>query len=439
MNKQITQAINLMRQHPFYAVVSIVGTAVTVAFIMVVVMIYDFRTADIDPESDRSHLMYTGKGRTARRDNTNVSSGMGRVAWEALFEGLPGVEDATWYAALDKSVCSLPASSERHNLLVRSVAANWFTFFRYDFVAGRSFTQAEYDMGRSAYRESASEFHEMEAVDNPGLRSVVITEHVARLLFGSAAEAVGKVFWIDFHPSTVVGVVRDVSSIFQTAYADAFQPFTLYNEDEAQYWTGGLGGVRLGVLKLSGGTRPDDVRAEVARRETLLNDRGLEYTFRMEQLYTHTDYTFFRDTTVDARLVYVLLIVVLLVVPAVSISGLMNAQTQGRLSEIAVRKAYGASNFSILCRFVGEGLVSTLIGGVAGYALSCLLVWAGRVWLFGSGGTDLSGISLSGSLLFRPALFVAVLCVCFVFNLLSVLLPAWLAVRRPIAPTLKGE
>lgn len=439
MKQIILQAINRMRRQPFYAVVSILGTAVTVAFIMVVVMIYDFRTADIAPEADRSLLMYTDIGRTARRDGTNVAEGMGRVAWEALFEGLPGVEETTWYAALSRSVCSLPASSERHSLLVRSVAADWFRFFRYEFVAGRPFTQAEYDRARGAYRPGKSEFHEQDAVNNPGLRCVVLTEHVARRLFGSAHEAVGKVFWVDFHPSTVVGVVRSVSSIFQTAYADAFQPFTLVPEDNKQYWTGGLGGVRRGVLKLSPGTRPDEVRAEVERREAALNAGGLEYTFHMQRLYTHTDYTFFRDTQTDARLVYALLVIVLLVVPAVSISGLMNAQAQGRLSEIAIRKAYGASRASILCRFASEGMVGTLLGGAAGYALACLLVWAGRVWLFGSGGTDLSGITLGGGLLFRPGLFAAVLAVCLAFNLLSVLLPVWLAVRRNIVVTLKGE
>lgn len=439
MKKTILQAISLMRQHPFYAVVSIMGTAVTVAFIMVVVMIYDFRTADIRPEPDRSRLVYTDTGLTARQDGTNVNEGMGRLAWETLFTDLPGVEETTWYATLEKSVCSLPASSERHSYLVRSVAANWFTFFTYDFVAGRPFTQEEYDLGRAAYRDGNSEFHEKDAVANPGLRNVVLTEHVARQLFGSAQAAIGQVFWVNFHPSTVVGVVRDVSSIFQTAYADAFQPFSLVLEENVQYWTGGLGGVRRGVLKLASGTRLDEVQNEVKRRETQLNNSGAEYTFRMRKLYTHTDYTFFRDTQVDARLVYVLLIIVLLVVPAVSISGLMNAQTQGRLSEIAIRKAYGASNLSVLGRFLAEGLVGTLIGGVLGYALSCVLVWMGRVWLFGSGSTDLSGISLDGGLLFRPGLFLSVFAVCLVFNLLSVLLPAFLAVRRNIVVTLKGE
>ena len=90
MKQLLLQAFNLIRQNPFYATISIIGTAVTIAFVMVVVMIYDFRTMDMAPESDRSDMMYTGSGMTYRKlDHTNQNSGMGRKAFEALFSELP--------------------------------------------------------------------------------------------------------------------------------------------------------------------------------------------------------------------------------------------------------------------------------------------------------------------------------------------------------------
>ena len=89
MKQLLLQAFNLIRQNPFYATISIIGTAVTIAFVMVVVMIYDFRTMDMAPESDRSDMMYTGSGMTYRKlDHTNQNSGMGRKAFEALFSEL---------------------------------------------------------------------------------------------------------------------------------------------------------------------------------------------------------------------------------------------------------------------------------------------------------------------------------------------------------------
>lgn len=434
------QILNLLRQNPFHAAVCVIGTAVTIAFVMVVAMIYDFRTADMAPEADRSRMMYTGTGRTEMAaDGTMRASGMGRVAFEALFDSLPGVEALTWYGQFSRSVCSLPATADRYPYLARYVAANWFRFFSYRLLAGRTFTQEEYDAARQSFVETTGDsWRNRKPSSDQRHRVVVLTEHVAAQLFGGAAEAVGKVMWIDFMPARVVGVVADVSSIFQTAYAEVFLPFSLVNERAAQSWTNELGGVRRGVLRLKPGTSPQSIRAEVERREALLNSTGLEYRFHMERMYTHTEYTFFRDTQIDARLLYALLVLVLMVVPAISISGLMNAQMQSRLSEIAVRKAYGASGLSIIGRLFSESLLTTLMGGVVGYLLSCLLVWMGRAWLFGLGGTVLTGIAVDGSLLMRPALFLTVLAVCVVFNALSVLLPAWIAVRRNISSTLKG-
>lgn len=272
-------------------------------------------------------------------------------------------------------------------------------------------------------------------------RFVVITEHLARQLFGEAGRAVGGEMLLDFQPVRVAGVVRDVSSIFQTAYAEVWEPFTLLNEREqyAVKETGGLIGYHYPVMRMKKDARADDIRAEISRRMDRLNQSsGGEYVLSDPQIHTHTEYTFFRGSSIDARLVYVLLLVVLLVVPAVGISGLVHAQMQSRLSEIAIRKAYGATNADIIGRLFLESLGTTLTGGLLGYGLSCLLVVAGSTWLFGTGGVEASGIVLGGDLLFRPVLFGTVLLACLVFNALSTLLPAWMAVRRNIAFTLVG-
>lgn len=418
MKQLFSQALHLMRQNPFHTVISIIGTAVTIAFVMVVVMIYDFRTTDMSPESDRSHIMYTGHGKTYRKlDHTNGNTGMGRMAFEPLLTDLPGVKEVTWFQGVAKTPCNLAASNETFTYFVRPVAANWFRFFDYEFIAGRPFTQEEYDARRWVS---------------------VLTESVALQLFGTT-DAVGKEYMNNFSPTKVVGVVKDVNAIFQTAYADVFIPFSLKNEDSYSSWTGGLGGIRLGLLKLEPGTSPDAIRREVQRRQDRLNSSTAEYAFELNELYTHDEYTFFRGKDISAPLVYGMLVMILLIVPAINISGMTHAQMQGRITEIAVRKAYGASRASVMLRLFSESLLTTFLGGVLGYLLSCLMVCVGRAWLFGSGDVELSGISLGGGLLLRPGLFVLVFAVCVVFNLLSVLLPAWIATRRNIAVTIKGE
>ncbi len=418
MKQLVSQAVNLMRQNPFHTVISVAGTAVTIAFVMVVVMIYDFRTADMAPESDRSHIMYTGRGMTYRKqDHTDGNTGMGRIAFEALFIELPEVEKVTWHCGVSKTPCSLPAANETFNYFVRPVAANWFDFFNYEFISGRPFTQEEYDARRWVS---------------------VITERIALQLFGTT-DVVGKEYMSNFFPTKVVGVVKNVNAIFQTAYADAFVPFSLEDEDYYSSRSEGLGGIRMGILKLGPDTSPSDIRTEVQNRQNRLNSSTSEYAFEMRELYTHTEYTFFRGKDISGTLVYGMLLMVLLIVPAINISGMMHAQMQERNTEIAVRKAYGASRLSVMSRLFSENLFTTFLGGILGYIIACICVWIGRIWLFGTGEVEVSGISVGGGLLLRPGLFALVFGVCIVFNLLSVLLPAWIATRRNIATTIKGE
>lgn len=422
---------------------TLLGTAVTIAFVMVVVMVYDFRTANMAPETSRSRTLYHDGTQCMHPDGTNLMGyrGLGPEAFHALYDNLPGIDLLTWHGGLSPMVCSLPASSDRHRVLVRPVADNWFDYFRYDFVAGRPFTPEEYAIARESFEESEDEWRSVQnREDGVTRRFVVLSEHLARQLFGSAEAAVGHELLTDFQPARVVGVVADVSSIFQTAYADLWEPYTLLHEETAYVCTetGGLAGFRYPVLRLADDASARSVRTELNRRLELLNRQHTAYMLTDPRLYTHTEYTFFRGSSIDVRWVYALLLALLLVVPAVGISGLVHAQMQSRLSEIAIRKAYGASNADIIGQLFLESLRTTLVGGVLGYGLSCVLVVAGSEWLFGTGGTELSGIAVGGALLLRPALFIMVLLACLVFNALSTLLPAWMAVHRSISYTLVG-
>lgn len=418
MKQFFRQTFNLLAENKLHSSIVIVGTAVTMAFVMMVVMTFDFRAADLAPESHRSRTVYMSPGHINMVDGTNHSSGMGKIPFDALFTACPGVELATWSGYLAESSVSMPGGADKHRFFVNDVAANWFDMFDYNFIAGKPFTEAEYD-------------------GHP--REAVVSRTVARKLTGGdPASIVGREILVNFRPVKVTGVYEDVSQVFQTAYSDVLLPFT----GEKNVAMGGLAGRRRGVLLLAPGADVDDVAHEVARREEMLNSRGNDFVFHLERLYNHVDYTFFRDAMINPRLVYGLLIAVLLIVPALGLSGLINAQMQSRLGEIAIRKAYGATNRGIMGRLFAENLVATFIGAVIGYILSCLLVWACRRWIFAEMTDRMSGtmgdIGLDGSLFVHPVIALYALAACLVFTTVATVVPAWMSTHRSIAITLKG-
>ncbi len=405
------QLYHLVADNRLHAVIVIVGTAVTMTFVMMVVMVYDFRTADIAPESDRSRTLYTALGKISAKDGTNIESGMGRLPFETLFADCPGVEAATWSGYLGTSPCAMTSGGEQTRLFVKDVPVNWFDFFDYTFIAGRPFAEAQYD--------------------GPAREAAISQSAARRLSKGDAADMVGREIYVNFRPVRVTGVYDDVSPILQKAYADVLLPFGA--EGNAR---DGLSGRRLGVLKLSPGADRDEVEREIARRESMLNSMCRDNKFHMERLYDQVEYTFFRDEMINANLVYGLLLAVLLLVPAMGLAGLINAQMQTRLGEIAIRKAYGADNIGIMWRLFAENFVETLAGGIIGYIGACVLVWLCRDWIFG----EISGDAvITAAMVGRPVIALYVVGASVVFTSVVTLVPAWMAARRNIALTLKGN
>ena len=134
----------------------------------------------------------------------------------------------------------------------------------------------------------------------------------------------------------------------------------------------------------------------------------------------------------------IILGLILLIVPAINVSGLISSQMSRRMAELAVRKAYGASRSTLMVQLLRENLALAFAGALLGFLFSCIFIWLGKDWMLGYGAPG-TNFDVSVWLFFRPTVFVAVLVVCLLFNLLSVFIPAWHATRRPIAEVLGGE
>ena len=123
---------------------------------------------------------------------------------------------------------------------------------------------------------------------------------------------------------------------------------------------------------------------------------------------------------------------VMLLVPALNLSGFSLSRIRKRMAEIGIRKAFGAKRHVILIQVLYENLITTLIGGVIGLGLSYGIVFGMRKWLL--------GIPADGSLplnaLVSGTTFLAIFVVCLVLNLISAGAPAYRASRMNIVDSL---
>lgn len=81
------QILALIRQNLFFSAVSVIGTAVSITFVMVIYMVYDIQTADLAPESHRSSMVYSSYGFSYRKsDRSDFNTGMSYRAVNAILQ-----------------------------------------------------------------------------------------------------------------------------------------------------------------------------------------------------------------------------------------------------------------------------------------------------------------------------------------------------------------
>ena len=198
--------------------------------------------------------------------------------------------------------------------------------------------------------------------------------------------------------------------------------------------------------------RDDDqarsLRAEVADVARRLNlEHKDEWELDLWQQPTGHALSIFQDWPAEefdfwAKVRYFgLLLLVLLLVPALNLSGMIASRMESRLAEMGVRKSFGAGRNRLLSQVMWENLVLTLAGGVLGLVVAWLVLYVGREWIFllmDDYGVVPSGANayVSGEMLFAPLVFLCAFLLCVVLNLLSALLPAWLSLRKPIVYSL---
>ena len=107
-----------------------------------------------------------------------------------------------------------------------------------------------------------------------------------------------------------------------------------------------------------------------------------------------------------------------------------------RVTEIGVRRAFGASRSSIIRQILGENFIITLLGGIIGLTLSFAFMALGSQMLFEFGD---SASSPDLSMIFSWKIFFSAFVICFVLNLISATVPAWKASKVQPAAAIAGS
>ncbi len=408
-----------MRHQKMAMWVSVSGTALSIFLVMAFFMTEGIKTAEVAPASNRARIL-TGESLSEEMNDSPIvlSRGLSSDLALSLYSGLEGVDGISLVKAWEEMADVSVKGGKLIALQPMHVDDEFWKIYDFRFIDGRPFDKAEVDADAKV---------------------TVLSRSAARRLFNDDTVA-GQEVKIGLDNYRVVGVVDDASPILREVFGNLYMPFDPRAYNYSTYEGGSV--VRL---LLAPGTDIAKIKKEVERRmkvissanekkgEMKLRYGGQPYTLE-EELYSNAhDYMAGKPDS-HKRTMWMYYAVFILL-PAITLGSMTHSRMLRRISEIGVRRAYGAKRSTIVVQLLGENFLITLAGGILGFMVCVLFMLLLSSYFITM--VDYSYMSaLDGvysrptfSMLFQWENFAVAFAVCFVLNILCAFIPAFRASR----------
>ena len=185
IKQYVKQAVQMLKENRLVSVISIAGTAISIAMIMVVVLVFQIQFANFYPENDRDRMMYVDSGTEVQSSEGWNRGNMSPEAVRECFYSLKQPEAVCGYASQVKPL-SIPGKRMYKAYDIKYTDPGFWKIFSFRFVAGKPFTEADFDSAIS---------------------QAVVSAGIAKYLYGTT-DVVGKPVIIDLATYTICGGIR---------------------------------------------------------------------------------------------------------------------------------------------------------------------------------------------------------------------------------------
>lgn len=405
------QTIQLLLQNKLMTAIAILGTALAITMIMTIIVSEEIKNINVAPEINRDRTLFIANQITRNSMGGNQNSGS--LTYETVWNYLRRLEIPEHVSATNLLTQEFTfnvnpeGTDDDMDAVVRVTDDAYWKILSFNFTAGRTFTEEEF---------------------RSGMPYAIISEQIAKKLF-RGEEVLGKTIEVNFMPYRVIGVVKEVSPVFKHAYSDIWVPYTSSEDYKEMPYEVML----LAKSKKNFDAITQEVRNLEARYKTENNDKqiflkGPETNQSFNQSMWAENAGEMENNVTQQKRKRIFIFAILLLIPAINLSGISLSRIKKRTAEIGVRKAFGAKKYIILLQVLYENMITSFIGGIIGLFLSYGIVFFLRGWLLKVPDNTLIPLDT----LVSPLVFLAVFIICILMNLLSGGLPAWKASRMVI-------
>ena len=194
-------------------------------------------------------------------------------------------------------------------------------------------------------------------------QSVVITEGLAKKLFGDAASALDQTIYFDNNePNKITGVIKDMpkNSHLQFSGIRSFGPFENNSWKNFYLYT-------YITLKNGADTKAFQKRLNAFGMKTTAKEMGIK-DYRMElqtlasiHLHSNLDYEFSSNGSISRVYMFIAIGLLILLIALINYMNLSTARSAIRVKEIGIRKVIGSSISNLVGLFISEALLVVFI------------------------------------------------------------------------------
>ena len=373
------------------------------------------------------------------------------TVWVVLTRTLPGVANAEQLVTAENSASYpyIERYREQKNLFAGVAAVQNFVQFNVALEGSKAKPQRVYGqlvspdyfsvLGMNAQRGRLLSAD----LDKTGaFPSVVVSDRYWRSRMNSDPDAIGRTIHLNGQSATIVGITpRKFDGALTRNPAELFVPTTMSARLAPELGNDVLHNPSVKnfqlLLRLAPGITIDSAEAAldgVTRRLDKDNPFAppqQDTAKRVVLIPAGTRTPVPRDVRPKIMGFYLMLMVIIVAIACLNLATMVLARASGRRKELAIRLSVGASRFRLIRQLITEGILLSLIGGAAGFAMAYDL-WAWTAHLRQPAGAP---IGVDTSLDWHTAIFVLVLAVACGIGFS--ILPALQATKTDIAPALK--
>lgn len=415
MIKYFRQVYYEMNHQRMMTWVSISCTALAIFLVMSFFMTDQLATVETAPETQRSRMLYGG-GFEYKRPHSWCSGAMKYQMIQKMYGALDGTEQMAISSAWDRNVSCAVEGIVPQTLERKKTDGRFWQLYDFNFISGKPYEEA--DMESDA-------------------KKVVVTQSVARFFF-KKDDAAGETLYINGDPYTVTGVVEDVNPSLSATFSNIYIPLSradIYTDD-SEYLLGDF----MVHLLTAPGTSEEYMKKQLEQRYARFNQEFKKDS--VEAIYHGAPHNaeyfaegIFGNMTPDLtskKRQRMATYCVLLLIPAINLGAMMRGRLRHRISEIGVRRAFGAKRANIVSQLLGENLLVTLIGGAIGLILSLVFMIFLSSYFIRLGDAEPTALNFASevptvAMLFTWHSFALALGGCFLLNLMSAFIPSWRA------------